>query len=366
MKRKRFRQVVLLVAVGVGAVLAGPATRARAEVILTNRASLSFEYDDNVFLANRGLQADELGRLFYDFGCNWLPTPENEILADYQLGGKLYWHESEEDTIINQLQLGYTNYSIPQMYLGMLVTGKLRNVRDAEEDYFKFIGDACVGRRFGPVTAELRASYSQFNFRSFSYYDYWTQTYGGEVRYEQLRSFVLGTGYHFTRKAFPFNALRDIGPPGGAVLLVFDSKKRFDNLHEISVFGRYQTMLFGHAPFLVSGSYLYQINDSNSYGDSYRNHRFMLALSQDLFEGANLHILGIFQVRERGSEVQIPHSYLIEEDDENYNQIQVRLTHAFTDYFSVFAEYSRYWTHFVGGKLDFVKNLTAAGVSFSF
>ncbi len=366
MKRSRYRLAIWLFAVCVGLAATMTAAPTRAELLLSNRAALSFEYDDNVFLANRNLRADALGRLFCDFGLNWWPTGEHELLTDYQLGGKLYTRESDVNTIINQLQLGYTNFQISQMYLGLLATGKLRNVQSGLEDYFKFIGEAFVGRRFGPsFSAEIRAAYSQFDFRSFDYYDYWTQSYGLDLRYERLRSFTVGTGYRFTRKAFPFKALENIGT-SDSVLLVESDDQRFDNLHELSAFGRYQTLLFGRAPFLVSGSYLFQIFDSNSYGDSYRNHRFMVALSQDLFEGANLHVLGIFQVREENDEVQIPHSYLIEEDDENYNQVQIRLTHSFTDYLSVFAEYSRYWSHYVGGDLDFVKNNYALGVAVSF
>lgn len=338
-----------------------------AEVNLSNLASVSFEYDDNVYLAGRDLTSDGLGRIFCDFGVHWAPTPAHLLYGAYEFGGKLYINESEQDTAINQLQLGYTNYSISSVYIGGLASGKLRNVRDGQEDYFKLITEAFAGKRFGSsFNAEINAEYSQFDFRNFNYYDYWTQAYGMQLRYDHERIWTLGTGYQFSRKTFPFNALQNVGPEEGNVLLLESDERRLDTLHEVHLFGRYQTILFDRVPFLLNGSYLLQINDSNSYGDSYINHRFMLGLSQDLFEGTNLHILGIFQLRDSSEKVLIPHSYSIEEDDENYNQVQVRITHGFTNYLRAFVGYSRYWTIYEHDELNFVKNLYALGLTVSF
>jgi len=341
--------------------------RAAAEVNLSHRAALSLEVDDNVYKANKDLTMDYLGRLFYDFGLNWVPSTHHLLHTDYQLGGKMYADENTEDTIINQLLLGYTNYSIPTTYLGLQGSGKLRNVRDAEEDYFKFIGEAFVGKRFfNTFNAEIRASYIQFDFRSFDYYDYWTQAYGTQLRYDYQRSFSLGSGYRFERKVYPFNALTNVGPESGNILLMEGDERRVDNLHEINVFGRYQSFLFEKVPFLINIAYVMQINDSNSYGDSYYNHRFLFGWSQDLMTDTNLHLLGIFQVRDSSEKVLIPHSYSIEEDDENYNQVQVRLTHGLTDYLRVQASYSRYWSHYDYEDLNFIKNLYAIGLAVSF
>ncbi len=340
---------------------------ARAEMRLSHLASLSMEVDDNVYQANRDPVTDVLGRLYYDFSFNYFPTVNNLLLAEYQLGGRIYASEHDKDALINQLQLGYTNYSIPTAYFGLSTTGKLRNIRDGQEDYLKLIGGAFAGKRFlDAINAELRAEYSEFDFHEFDYYDYVKQSYGTQLRYDYLRSFSVGAGYRFEQKTYPFNAYENVGPEGGNVLLVAGDDNRVDNLHEISTFGRYQTLLFERNAFLINLSYTYQFNESNSYGDSYNNHRVIFGLSQDLVAGANLHLLGIFQMRDGREKVLIPHSYSIEEDDENYNQVHVRLTHNFNEYLRLQASYSRFWSHYDFQRLNFVKNLYALGLAVSF
>ncbi|MDP8224867.1 MAG: hypothetical protein P9L99_16020 [Candidatus Lernaella stagnicola] len=350
--------VCLWAALGAGAAWAG-------DVDLKNRASLSAEYDDNVYKANRDLTADFLGRLFYDFGLNWRITPNNIWLTNYQLGGKLYAQETEEDTIINQLQLGYTNYSIRTVQMGVQGSAKLRNIRSAEEDYLKFIGRAFVGKRFiDSIYAGIHAQYSEFDFRGSDYYDYWTQLYGAEFRYDFKRTFSVGAGYNYERKTYPFNALRNIGEEN--ILLVERDDKRKDNLNEVRASVRYQTAFFERLPFMTTLTYTYQNNASNSYGDAYDNHRVTVGLSQYVLEDTSVHFVGTFQFRDSKEKVLIPHSYSIEEDDENYNQIQARLTHSFTEYFSLYGSYQRFWSNFDHDRLSFVRNLYALGITFRF
>lgn len=355
---------LLTLILAVGIVTAG---RAQAEMRLSHLASLSLEVDDNVYQANRNPVTDVLGRLFYDFSFNWFPTTSNLFLAEYQLGGRMYSSEHDKDALINKLQLGYTNYSIPTVYFGLSTTGKLRNIRDGREDYLKLIGEAFAGKRFGQsVNAELRAAYSEFDFHEFDYYDYVKQSYGAQLRYDYLRSFSVGAGYRFEQKAYPFDAFENVGAEGGNVLLVAGDDNRVDSLHEISTFGRYQTLLFERNAFLINLSYTYQFNESNSYGDSYNNHRVIFGLSQDLVAGTNLHLLGIFQMRDGREKVSIPHSYSIEDDDENFNQVHVRLTHNFNEYLRLQASYSRFWSQYEHERLNFVKNLYALGLAVSF
>lgn len=346
-------------------VLFSPWAASAGEVELNHHVSVSGEYDDNVFKANRDLKADVLGRLFYDFGLLWNITPNNVWGTNYELGGKLFAREHDEDTIINQLNLEYTNYSIPTVDIGVAGTAKLRNIRDAQEDYLKWTGKAFVGKRFlDSVHAGLHAAYSEFDFRGTEYYDYWTQLYGARARYDYGREFSFGVGYNYERKMFPFDALRNIGQD--SVVLVEANDRRADNLHELRASARYQTALFDQLPFMSTLIYVFQRNESNSYGDSYDNHRVTVGLSQNVFQDTSVHFLGTFQFRDSSEKVLIPHSYSIEEDDENYNQIQGRVTHGFTDYMSLFVAYHRYWNNPEHDRLSFRRNLYSVGLSFRF
>jgi hypothetical protein len=345
--------------------LAATTATAAGSVELNNRVSVSTEVDDNVFNANRGLVADALGRLFYDLSLDWYFTPNNLWRTNYTLGGKLFANERDEDTIINQLQLGYTNFSIPTVQMGLLGSAKLRNIRDAEEDYLKFTGEAFAGKRFiDSIYTGVHALYSEFDFRGTEYYDYWTQNYGADVRYDYERKLSFGVGYDYERKTYPFNALRNIGAKD--IVLVEQDEKRADNLHEVRASFRYQTAFFEHYPFFATLIYAFQRNQSNSYGDSYDNHRVTVGVSQNVLPDTSLHLLGTFQFRDSAEKVLIPHSFSIEEDDENYNQMQARAMHGFTDYMSLFVSYQRFWNVYEHDRLSFVKNLYAVGLTFRF
>ena len=54
------------------------------KVYLKNRASLSADYDDNVYKASRDQEGDFLGRLYYDFKLNYFPTTNNLLSFNYQ------------------------------------------------------------------------------------------------------------------------------------------------------------------------------------------------------------------------------------------------------------------------------------------
>jgi len=349
---------------------ARPEPAAAWDVDLANRASVFFGYDDNVYNANRDLKGDWLGRLFYDFGLKWKINPKNTLTTSYRLGGKVYTREIDEDTLINQLSLDYTTSSIPYLLFGVDGTVKLRNIRDAEEDYLLWDGRTFLGHWFSDqesihrLYAELHAAYREFDFRGTEYYDYWTQLYGSDLRYHFGRAFSLGLGYDFQRKTYPYNAYHDIGAAG--IVLIEADERRIDKLHEIKASSTYLTSFSEALSFRAVGDYVYQYNDSNSYGDSYNNHRIGLNLGLSIYQKSQILFSGIYQARQGTEKVLIPHSYNIEEDNENYNQLAVRFNQEITDYFSLSVNYHRYWSQNENERLNFIKNLYLLGLTFIF
>jgi hypothetical protein len=343
-----------------------PPGAAASDMDIQNRVSVALENDDNVYLTHTGVRADELGRLFYDFDLNWRITPNNLWQTDYQLGAKVYFHQTSQDAIINQLQLGYMNFSIPTVQFGVQATGKLRLIDSALEDYLKFIGRGFVGDRFlDAFYVGVHAEYSQFYFRAYRDYDYWTQRYGADARYDHQRDFSAGVVYDFERKTFPYDAFRNIGGAANPVL-VQGIRPRADDLNEVTAQFRYQTTFAETLPFLGTFSYTYQDYRSNSFGDSYDNHRFTLGLSQYIVHELSVHFLGVYQIIEAGQKTLIPQSFTIEEEDENYNQVEARINYGFTENLSVYAGYHRYWSAFPNPQFSFVKNVYGVGFAASF
>ena len=331
------------------------------KVFVKNRATLSAEYDDNVYKGSRDIEGDFLGRLYYDFRLNAYPTVNNLISFNYQGGVKKYLRIEEQDTLVNQLRLGYTNASLRQAFLGTEATLKKRNIRSGEEDYTKFIGEVFAGKEFDKgITGQVRGGYTRFDFRSYNYYDYWLHRYGVIIQKSFGPTLNFATQYFFQEKHFPFNAFENVGGLQGGVFLSETNERRRDILHEPAIFLQYSWWL------LADFTYLLQINESNSYGDSNYNHRFTLSLSKSIWKGTNLHLFGVTQFRDSYEKVLIPHSYSIEEDDENYNSVTAKVTQKFTDYLTMEVGYSRYWTSYSSRDLNFVKNLYSLGIAFSF
>ena len=357
---KMIRKTISIVLVWLALLAIGPPALAD-KVFVKNRATLSAEYDDNVYKASRDVEGDFLGRLYYDFRLNAYPTVNNLILLNYQGGLKKYASIDSQDTLVNLIKLGYTNASLGNTFLGAETSLKVRNIRSQDEDYTKFITEAYAGRDFGQgITGQIRGGYTRFDFRTYNFYDYWHQRYGFALQKSFGPSFNFAFQYFFQEKHFPFNAFENVGSETGDVFLAEKREKRKDVLHEPAVFLQYSRWL------LVDFSYLMQINESNSYGDSYYNHRFSLSLSKTLFKGTNLHLFGITQFRDSYESVLIPHSYSIEEDDENYNSVAAKISQKFTDYLSMEFGYSRYWTSYSSRDLNFVKNLYSLGLAVSF
>lgn len=353
--------LALLVPLLLRATVSADTLFADGKVVLGNRATLSFEYDDNVYKSQKNVEDDGLARLYYDLKLNFYPNVENILLVNYQGGAKKYFQIEEQDTLVNLFRLGYTNRSLENSFLGTDASFKMRNIRSGEEDFNKLIAELYAGHEFEKgIVAQIRGGYTLFDFQTYDYYDYWLHRYGLIVQKSFGTSFNFAVHFFFQEKHFPFNAYNNLESKTDDVFLSLSNRKRRDILFEPALFIQFYKWL------LFDFSYTMQINQSNSYGDSYYNHRLSVGLSKTIFKNTNLHLFGVAQFRDSNEKVLIPHSYSIEEDDENYNTVAAKLSHRFTDYVSLEVGYSRYWTAYSTRDINFVKNLYSVGVAFNF
>ncbi|MBZ0271038.1 hypothetical protein K8I61_03310 [bacterium] len=330
-----------------------PALRATATVLA--------EYDDNVRKVVNDREADFLARVFLDARLGLGLSDNNRVAASYALGAKKFLELDDEDTLINQLGIRLTNTSLGATYLGGEAIGKLRNVRDGQEDYNKLIGRAFVGHHFAPdVTGEIFAGYSRFDFRTYDFYDYWTQSVGAQTVKRFSRDIHLGLHYTLEDKHYPFFAYESFRSSTGDVFLREGDDLRQDTLHEVGFF------LTSPRFILVTFGYDFQINDSNSYGDIYYNHRLRLTLSRSLTDDLNAHVFAIANFRDSYQEVLIPHSFSVEEDDENFNQAIAKLNYRIAEHLWLEARYGRFWSLYSVRQFNYTKNTYALGLTAGF
>jgi len=330
-------------------------------LVMSHHIAVSSDYEDNVYEAVENEKGDEVGRLFYDFELHWPITTNNLWDTDYQLGLKKYLHYDDLDAMINQIALGYTYKGLESYYFKGDSTFKLRNTRNGLQDYNKLILGTTVGKEFQEqVTLEARAEYTRFDFKDYNYFDYWQRK--GGVSLDKVFAKYLSSeiSYFLTEKHFTFNAYRNAGFTSYGPILEESNHLRRDTIHEVTANMNISYWL------LAKFEYTFGINESNSYGDTYYTHRFIIAASKEIFKDTDIHLLGVFQFHSSSQALLIPHSNAIEEEDENYNQATARLTHAFKDWVSLEAGYSRYWSLYSAQKFNFAKNVYSIGVSFKF
>ncbi|MCB1152274.1 hypothetical protein KDL45_01400 [bacterium] len=357
------RRLILVGLLGAVIALAGP-TGVRAEGVAvrsTNHAALRAEYDDNVKKLVRDPDADFLARVFFDTNWDIFLNPTNVFTAAYTLGAKKYAEIDDEDTLINQLMLRYYNADIGNTYLGGDANFKLRNVRDEQEDYNKLILRAFAGHDFNAgVNAEANASYTRFDFATSDFYDYWTQGFGVQLRKTFSHRLATGASYAMEDKNYPVLAFEQIPGADGQLFLQRKDELRQDLLTELGMF------VTSNYYLLVNFAYTLQINNSNSYGDTYYNHRLRLGLSKALTDDLNVHLFAVANFRDSYEEVLIPHSYSVEEDDENNNQLIAKLNRRITGDWWFELRYARYWSTYSNRQFNFTKNIYSVGVSTSF
>lgn len=355
MKRPLKLLTVLILLIGVAS-----AALADEKWKIQNNASLLLEFDSNVYKSFDDPESDFLGRLFYNFQFHVNPNKNHQISANYQLGAKKFIKIEEQDTLINLLRFGYNYYGIPHSILGASVQGKLRNLKNGEEDYSKLDGLTYFQRWFSHgLRLRVNAETSWFDYRKFNYFDYWLQRYGFDVSKTFESPFTIGLRYQFENKMFPINAFSNIGSRHN-VLLKESSRRRVDNLHEMSLDFEWTRWL------LARLTYSFQINSSNSYSHSYYNHKLILTLSKSIINPLSIHLLGIFQYRDSFDPTLIPTTLQIEESDENLNQLTLKLSYRAIEWLTIDAKYSRFWNLLTDQSDNFEKNLISVGVGFQF
>ncbi len=326
-----------------------------------NQAVVLAEYDDNVYKVVNDIEGDFLARVFFDSKLTLPSDGPNGVTFGYTLGAKKFASEISQDTIINQFLVRAVNRSLAKTYFGGEGRLKFRNIQDGDEDYNRLDLDGFAGHYFAPgVSGEAHAGYTRFDFKTYDFYDYWTQRFGLQMKKAFSAQLLLGFYYTFEDKHFPFNAYENVATSGGSVFLKETDEQRNDTLQEIGMF-----ITSAHW-ILCNFRYTLQINNSNSFGDGYYNHRMRLTLSKSLTENINAHLLAIANIRDSYEEVLIPRSFSIEEDDENYNQILVKLNRQLSENVWLEARYGRLWSQYSVRRFRFNKNTYSFGLSVNF
>jgi len=337
------------------------AVSAQGRVNVDHTALLTIEHDDNVLRSHSDPEKDFLVRLFYSLDLVYLPTIKHRLELRYLGGGKKYFNLESEDTLVNKVALGYTNMSFNDTWIGISADFKLRNTREGERDYDKLLLLTFYERRLPlDLAININAGIDRFDYIELDYFDYWIHRYRCSLSRAFTRDVSAGLEYGFAQKRFAFGRFRAIGDGINEAILVQGNTRRVDNRHSPRIW------LDLRWKMRANFSYMYRINDSNSYGETYSSHVISAAVSIPIVEGLSLQGLGIFQLRATEEEVSIPHSTGIEDEEEHLNAFTARATFQAHKNIIVEAGFSRYWSTELDKDFRFVKDVASMGFKFKF
>jgi hypothetical protein len=304
-------------------------------------AAADVGYDSNVYRNFEGVPYDAtlpgdgavVGDGFLQLGgdLDLLGRPwahqQTELVA--QLGARLFDEQSPEDTLVGQASLTHDIGLTHKLVLRFDLSGKDKWVDDGDRAYADYGGG--VGLSIGPylkTRLDLRIGYRSF--------DYFPDTDYSELGPALSAALVSSPWKHQTLFAsyrlFPqFYEGPQTYYPNGAT-----SGQRFDWYHVASAGYTYR------GPVVLSATYSFIDDDSDSYGESFLRHRVELlagvALPWELYVVAT----GALQFTSFPDGLYLSPELLLLEDDDDLDEISVKISRDLGKGFGVEARYGYY------------------------
>jgi hypothetical protein len=313
---------------------AGAAAQA-GEWSLRFRTQAGEEYDSNAQrLQQFGTaqhEGDFLTRLVLGGELDYA-DPALRFQADYTCGAKLFYRQTREHMVANQLDLSLLHVPRPGRQVGLRLalvdTTQAEHVRDYLQLRAEVLTRLLLLRR---LSLELSAGGYAFRFKpSPELYDHAGPTLGLSLQLPLEAGFSLSLGYHFGVRFFRTQA----DPPGGS---------RQDERHEAGTRLRFQTEWWDGLRLLAQLGYDFTANLSNSEVFESNWHRLELVVAMQLPWDLTLHLLGRVQLTNGIPLISEPDA------DENENAFVGRLAWRFWGDLQLVAQVAVYRNTFPAG-----------------
>lgn len=335
------------------------------ELRVENSIQAGTEFDTNVYKSFQTQESDFLFKaLFISRLEKWL-SPKVSLGWDYQGGGKKFFHNDQQDQIIQ-------NFSIP---LRIAATNRIRillepdlkyqnennqidfNGYDLNED---FISTRTLLKIFTALPNNFyfqpEGAFTFFHFYPDNTFSFTRQEVGFNAQ-KRFKDYVVGLDYNYLNQQFR-------------------SSFRKDTIHEVGPFFQYIMNPF------VSVQYAYQNNQSNDQAYSFNNHKINFLLSflfgkihnesiaQELAYRFSFHVIGTYQLKNYSSVTsETPEGirYLVtSSEDENFNNFVVKLNYHFQPHWTLETKYTRISNELSSQQINFSRAIYYGGLRYDF
>ncbi|MFH1729201.1 MAG: hypothetical protein ABIA04_12375 [Pseudomonadota bacterium] len=317
--------------------------------------SFSGEYDDNVYKTlGENVDADFGSRLYLDANCKVKIDEKEYFNVRYQGGGKKYLNEVSQDSIINNVELGYSNIFKGNYLLS--ATASVKNKferRVGDEDYLLSYFDLLSGKYFNDLNlyAFINGKYTFFYYDYKMAYSFHRGRYGAGAKkgiFDDKLAYELN--YYFQHQGF-LEALSGYS-------------KREDALHEVGNYLHLDTFVFSKL------GYVYQFNDSNIDSLKFHNHRFTVEVNKLLPFDIMIMIYGtlLYKIYNSGSIIdeESERSLLTSSEDEFFNSFIIKISKRLYKELHLDFKYSRFSDELSSLDEQYERNVYNIGFRYNF
>ena len=333
---------------------------------LSLKASLASFYDTNIHrsyripktedadIRTRPVEEDVAMRILVHAKARGRIGDRTRVSAKYDFGAKAFARFHDEDVLLNQLQAdlvhsltGGLSLRADGLYKDKGQRGgadpeTLPAGQDGQRDYRR--GRAGLGLRWdlGSVVLGGRGGFRALENKPGYLHDYSFKAGHGQAGLD-----VPFPGQHRVGLRYEYG---EIFFEGRAFKLVEEEQPkrlelpyaRRDRLHRIAL----QYRWFGVV--LVGLDYLFEVDDSNTFGESYTRHRGSFMLSAKLPGEVLLNLKGNLQYRNLTDGFSVERLLPIAEEDENQNSVLAKVGREITPWLAAEVEVKYFWNEFVG------------------
>ncbi len=349
-------------ALGIGlfvTALCGLGGRADAGGIsIEGNASSDFGWDSNVYRnfdgqAGEPVVADGLLQVGSDFELRTTGSSGQRTEVEGQFGARLFDVQSPEDMLVGQLAASHDVSLSRALTLRLDAEGKDKWVANDDRAYADWGGG--LGLDWRParrLDAALRAGWRTFDYFPDSDFTEAGPALSAELSGSPARKQLLFASYRLFPQLYRGPELTAAGVDAAP------DARRFDWYHVASV---------GYSlrgPVVLSLTYRFVDDRSDAFGESFVRNRveglFGWILPGDIYLAAT----GALQITSYPDGLYLSPQLLLLEDDDDLNEVSVKLSRDLGGGFSLEARAGYYWNDFLQNGLTYERALVFGGIAY--
>lgn len=330
-----------------------------------NSIQAGTEFDTNVFKSFQSQESDFVFKALLISRLEKWISPKISLGWDYQGGGKKFFHDDQQDQIIQNIAVPFRIAAIDNFGILLEPDFKYQNEKnqidlngyDINEDFYstrtllKLLTVLPHNYYFQP-----QGAFTYFHFDPDNTFSFTREEVGFDLQ-KRFGSYVVGLDYNYLKQQFK-------------------SSFRKDTIHEVG-----PVIQYIKNPF-VSIQYAYQNNQSNDPAFSFTNHKinflmsFLFGKIHNAVESAQLvyrfsfHIIGTYQLKNYSSVTsETPEGirFLVtNSEDENFNNIVVKLNYHFQPKWTFETKYTRISNELSSQQINFTRSIYYGGLRYDF